>query len=274
VSSAYLKTRPPDHAPAASGADATRRDEVDALFARCRQGDLAARQALIERFLPLAHRLARRYARFPDSMDDLGQVASLALVKAVDRFSPERGVTFTTFAVPTILGELKRHFRDTGWGVHVPRSLQESSMRVERADRELAAELGRSPTVAEVARRLDMSTEDALTAMQVRRMSDPLSLDAPRAAGPEGEQSYADFLGAEDETLELVVYEATLAAGIRQLPAADRRILHMRFSEDLTQSEIAARVGVSQMQVSRILRRSIERLRELAESPPSVADAA
>jgi RNA polymerase sigma-B factor len=245
---------------------------VDTLFARCQAGDPRAREELIERFLPLAHRLARRYSRFPDSLDDLTQVASLALVKAVDRFSPARGVTFTTFAVPTILGELKRHFRDTGWGVHVPRSLQESSMRVERADAELAAELGRSASVAEVAARVGISTEEALGAMQVRRTSDPLSLDAPRAGGPEEGQSYADILGAEDEGLELIEYEATLASSIRQLPARDRRILQMRFGEDLTQSEIAARVGVSQMQVSRILRRSIERLREIADSAPSALE--
>jgi RNA polymerase sigma-B factor len=199
-------------------------------------------------------------------------VASLGLVKAVDRFDVDRGVSFTTYAVPTILGELKRHFRDTGWSVHVPRSLHERALQVQRAERVLANRLGRSPRVTDIAEELGMSIEQVLAALDAAQAHDALSLDAPQE-GREGErESLVSTVGAPDDGYELIEYGTTIEATIHQLPARDRHVLQLRFGQDMTQSQIAEQVGVSQMQVSRIIRRSLERLRELADQEPS-ADA-
>jgi RNA polymerase sigma-B factor len=244
--------------------------EVRRLFARARRGDATARAALIERFLPLARQLARRYARSSEPFDDLMQVASLGLVKAVDRFDNDRGVSFSTYAVPTILGELKRHFRDTGWSVHVPRSLHERALCVQRGERALANRLGRSPRVTDIAQELEMTVEQVLEALDAAQAHDALSLDAPQE-GREGErESLASSIGETDERYDLVECGTTIEASIHHLPARDRRVLELRFGHDMTQSQIAERIGVSQMQVSRIIRRSVERLRELADQTPSV----
>ncbi len=246
--------------------------DVQRLFARSRNGDSSARAALIERFLPLARQLARRYARSSEPFDDLLQVASLGLVKAADRFDTDRGVAFSTYAVPTILGELKRHFRDTGWSVHVPRSLHERALAVQRSERALANRLGRSPRVTDIAKDLGLSVEEVLAALEAGQAHDALSLDAPQE-GREGErESLVSTIGATDARYELIEYGTTIEATIHQLPARDRRVLQLRFGQDLTQSQIAEQVGVSQMQVSRIIRRSLARLRELADQEPS-ADA-
>jgi RNA polymerase sigma-B factor len=226
------------------------------------RGDARARDVLIERFLPLARKLARRYAGSGEPYDDLVQVASLGLVKAVERFDPTRGFAFTSFAVPTIVGELKRYFRDTAWALHVGRSAQERARKIADARREVAARQGRSPTVGELAEYLEMSEEEVLDGLQVGDAFDTVSLDAPRPGG-EAADTRLDALGGEDARLHRVDEEATVFAAAQALPERERRILYLRFSEDLTQAEIAARVGVSQMQVSRLLRRSVERLREL-----------
>ena len=236
------------------------------LFRRWRQfHDQRAREALAERFLPLARSLARRYAHSSAPLDDLVQVASYALVKAIDRFDPDRGLAFTSFAVPTILGELKRYFRDSGWAVHVPRGAQERARLVETAARVLADQTGRSPTPGELARYLDISEEDVLDGLEVAQAYAAVSLDAPRGGADDAPGSHLDFIGANDHDLALVDASVTVGAAIGQLPPRERAILHLRFVEDLTQTEIAERIGISQMQVSRLLRRTMQRLRDLTE---------
>jgi RNA polymerase sigma-B factor len=239
-----------------------------ARFVRSRAGDQRAREGLIVEFLPLARRMARRYQRSSEAFDDLLQVANLGLVNAVDRFDPDRGVAFSSFAVPTILGELRRHFRDTGWSVHVPRALHERALRVERVAGELEGRRGRSVTPQDVADELGLSLEATLEAMEAGQAYGALSIDAPIRSEDGSQDSLIDQLGDEDAGLTLVEDRATVVTSLQQLPLRDRRVLAMRFHEELTQTQIAARVGVSQMQVSRIIRRSLARLRELAEAEP------
>jgi RNA polymerase sigma-B factor len=244
--------------------DALRARETAQLFERLRSGDPSARDALIERFLPLARQLARRYQRANEPVDDLVQVASVGLVKAVDRFDAARNVAFSSFAVPTILGELKRYFRDSGWALHVPRGVQERAMQVDRTVKDLAGRLGRSPSVSEVAEHLQASVEDVLGAMEASQAYEALSLEGQRQSGEPGAETFAETVGEEDERYDLVEYEAAIAPALSSLPPRERLILHLRFVEDLTQSEIAERIGVSQMQVSRLIRRSLARLRAVA----------
>jgi RNA polymerase sigma-B factor len=265
----------PEHAPPGNGggteppkeAAAERARETRALFVRLRQhGDEAARDDLIRRFLPLARQLARRYQRVNEPLDDLIQVASIGLVKAVDRFDVDRGVAFSSYAVPTILGELKRYFRDSGWAVHVPRGVQERAMQVDRAVKELSGRLGRSPSVEEVAGHLEISQEEVLAAMEAGQAYEAVSLDAQRGSGDSESDTFADSIGVDDERFELVEYGATIAPTLRALPQRDQLVLHLRFVEDMTQSQIAERIGVSQMQVSRLIRRALARLRTVAEA--------
>jgi RNA polymerase sigma-B factor len=243
--------------------------ETAALFERFRSTrDPALREQLVEQFLPLARQLARRYQRGGEPLDDLVQVASLGLVKAVDRFDSSRGVAFSSYAVPTILGELKRYFRDSGWAVHVPRGLQERTMQIDRVAKELSGRLGRSPSVSEIAEHMDTSIEDVLAAMEASQAYEAVSLEAQRSGDPDAE-TYADSIGAEDERFELVEYGAAIAPALRALPPRDRLVLHLRFAEDMTQSQIAEEIGVSQMQVSRLIRRALARLRAVAEASES-----
>jgi RNA polymerase sigma-B factor len=227
----------------------------------------AAREELVERFLPLARQLARRYARPNEPIDDLFQVASMGLLKAIDRFDPARGNAFSTFAVPTIVGELKRYFRDTGWAVHVPRPIQERIGQVNRAVNDLSRDLGRSPSPHELADRIGSSVEEVLEALEAAKAFDAVSLDMPRggSGGDEG-SAYAETVGAPDERFEMVEYNAVIGPTMAALPERDRLILRLRFERDLTQSEIADRLGISQMHVSRIIRRSLDRLRRVAEA--------
>jgi len=237
------------------------------LFVRWQKhGDQRAREELVERFLPLARKLARRYAGPREPFEDLMQVASLGLVKAVDRFDTQRGTAFSSFAVPTILGELKRYFRDLGWSVHVPRGAQELALKVEEAQQQLTTKTGRPPSVQDLALYLEMSMEDVLEALETASAHHSTSLDAPREDGEEESGSLADAFGEEDERYELIDASVTIAAAARQLSARERRVLVLRFVEDLTQTQIADQIGVSQMQVSRILRRALSRLRELTQS--------
>jgi RNA polymerase sigma-B factor len=225
-------------------------------------GDLGARDELVERFIPLARQLASRYAYTDEPHDDLVQVACVGLVKAVDRFEPDRGSTFVNYAVPTILGELKRHFRDKGWAVHVPRAMQERALKVNQAIAELSTTLGRSPSAKEIAAHVGISIEDALQAMEAATAYDSLSLDSTPPGGDDDERrSYADTIATEEQGYELVELGQALSGTVRALPDRERTILHLRFVEDLTQAEIAERVGVSQMHVSRLLRRSLDKLR-------------
>ena len=236
------------------------------LFHRWRRyADRRARDELIERFVPLARKLARRYLRSSEPYEDLAQVASLGLVKAVERFDPTRGYAFTSFAVPTIVGELKRYFRDSGWALHVDRGGQELARKVAEAGQRISARTGRAPTVSELSQYLECSHEEVLEGLQTAEAYDAVSLDAPAGGNGDRPASRLEALGAEDLRLELVDERATIFAAARHLPERARQILYLRFNEDLTQTEIAARVGVSQMQVSRLLRRSLAHLHELTE---------
>jgi RNA polymerase sigma-B factor len=192
-------------------------------------------------------------------------VASLGLVKAIERFDPDRGFAFTSFAVPTIIGELKRYFRDSGWALHVDRAAQELARKINDAQQEITAHTGRSPTVSELAQFLELPLQDVLEGLQTAEAYDAVSLDAPMPGDEEGTVSRLDGIGVDDERLGLVDDHATILAATRHLPRREREILFLRFGEDLTQTEIAERVGVSQMQVSRLLRRSVARLRELTD---------
>jgi RNA polymerase sigma-B factor len=223
----------------------------------------ADRDAMIERHLGLARHLALRYSDSGEPLDDLFQVASLGLVNAVDRFDPERGVSFTTFAVPTILGELKRHFRDRGWAIHVPRDLKDAALRVRRALAEHTGE--RAPTAAELAQSTGLPLETVLEALEAAGAQRAHSLDAP--TGPdEGAGTLVDLLGHDDIEISRAEQRVLLGDLLTVLQPREREILRLRFSEDLTQSEIGARVGISQMQVSRVIRGALARLRDTAQS--------
>lgn len=243
------------------------RADSNQLFLRWQQqGDPRAREELVQRFLPLARKLARRYSGAHEPFDDLMQVASLGLVKAIDRFDTGRGTAFSSFAVPTILGELKRYFRDLGWSVHVPRGAQELALKVEEGRQQLMTRTGRPPSVPELAEYLELSIEDVLDALETAGAHHTASLDSPREDGEDDSGTLADAFGQVDERFELVDAKVTIAAAARHLGPRERRVLLLRFVEDLTQSQIAELIGVSQMQVSRILRRALEQLRELTQA--------
>jgi RNA polymerase sigma-B factor len=236
------------------------------LFARWQQhGDRRARDELVERYMPLARRLARRYLGAREPFEDLVQVASLGLVKAIDRFDASRGNAFTSFAVPTILGELKRYFRDLGWAVHVPRGAQERALKVEEVQRELTSRTGRSPSIQEIATYMELSIEDVLDALEAAGAHHSMSLDTPRDDGDSESSTIADMLGEEDKRFEYIDAGASIAVAAQQLSERERRILALRFIEDRTQTQIAEIEGVSQMQVSRVLRRAIATLSEAIE---------
>jgi RNA polymerase sigma-B factor len=235
------------------------------LFARYRgRDDLAARDELVERFLPLAMRLAQRYHRGAEPLDDLVQVASVGLLKAIDRFDPERGTAFSSFAVPTIAGELKRHFRDKGWALKVPRDLQELTQRVGRTTERLVHELGRTPSVAEIADTLAITPEQVLEAREAATAFAAESLDRP--TGDDADATLVgDALGADEPGYLQAEQSATLEIMMRVLTDREREVLRLRFAEDLTQSEIGHRLGLSQMHISRLLRQAVTRLRETAQ---------
>jgi RNA polymerase sigma-B factor len=231
-------------------------------------GDPAAREALVERFLPLARQLARRYQRGGEPLDDLNQVASLGLLKAIDRFDPARETAFSSFAVPTILGELKRHFRDKGWSVRVPRDLQELTVKVDRVGEQIGRDLGRAPTPTEIAESIGVTAEQVLEAREASAAYRAVSLDRPRDEEDDDSSGIADAVGIEDPGFSVAEDAATVERLMRVLTDREREVLRLRFEEDLTQSEIGARVGVSQMHVSRLIRQSVARLREAAEEAP------
>jgi RNA polymerase sigma-B factor len=237
-------------------------DEIRELLSRWHEdGDRAARAELAERMLPLARSLARRYAGKGEPLDDLEQVASLGLLKAIDRFDVSRDVRFATFAVPTIAGELKRHFRDRGWMLRVPRDIQELSARVVRSREVLTRELGRSPTVPEVADALGTGVEQVLDALRAADAYRMMSLDEPLAEGA----GALDAIGGDDEGYELAEHRVLLRRGLDRLGEREREIVRLRYYEGLTQREIARAVGVSQMHVSRLIRRSIDAMRDTIE---------
>jgi RNA polymerase sigma-B factor len=229
-----------------------------------RAGDLAAREELVKRCLPLARELARRYTHTDEPFDDLLQVASLGLIKAIDRFDPDRGTKFPSYAAPTILGELKRHFRDKGWALHVSRDLQERALAVGREAEALSKQLGRSPKPREVARAIGCSVEEVLEAQQAASSYEAASLDAPVARDDGEAASLVDLLGGEDSAYELVADRDAIASSWKALPEMERSVLELRFMHNLNQREIGERIGYSQMHVSRLLRRALSRLETAA----------
>jgi RNA polymerase sigma-B factor len=219
------------------------------------------RDALVEGHLPLVEYLARRFAGRGEPLDDLVQVATIGLIKAIDRFDPERGVEFSTYATPTIAGEVKRHFRDKGWAVRVPRRLQELKLALTRASSDLTQKLGRAPTVAELAQYLELSEEDVLEGLESAHAYSTVSLDAPDSDEDDG-PAVADSLGMVDDALEGVEYRESLKPLLEALPPREKRILVLRFFGGMTQSQIASELGISQMHVSRLLARTLAQLRE------------
>ncbi len=232
------------------------RNDVDALLrAYHRKGDLAARdQALLE-LMPLVRALANRYAGRGEPLEDLVQVGSLGLIKAVDRFDVDRGVEFSSYAVPTIVGEIRRHFRDKAWAMHVPRRLKELSVRLSRVLDELTNELGRSPTIPELAQATGAEEEEVIDALDSAHAYSTRSLNATFEEG--GDDTLAEKLGVVDTGFEEIEEGSLISAGLDALDERERRIVELRFFDELTQSQIAAEVGISQMHVSRLLRRAL-----------------
>ena len=239
---------------------------VAELFARHRaESDPAIVEELVVRYEPLVRSVARRYHARGEPLDDLVQVANVGLLKAIQRFDPDRGFAFTSFATPTMLGELKRYFRDSGWAVHVPRGVKERALELATATDKLSARLGRSPSIAELATELGATQEETLDALEAYhgRHTTPLERGSDDDEDG-GSPSPAATIGVEDAGLERAEYRTVIARGVDALSDADRRLLHLRFEEDLTQSEIAKRIGTSQMQVSRLLRAAIEKIRRVS----------
>jgi RNA polymerase sigma-B factor len=221
--------------------------------------DRSTSDELVTSLLPLAKRLAARYRHAGESQEDLEQVACLGLVKAIDRYDPSAG-PLVRYAVPTILGELRRHFRDKGWGVHVPRSVQENLLTVNKASERLATTLGRTPRARDIAKFTGMPLEDVIEALDAGASYTPAALDAPRHGDEPEARSLGDALGSDDPNYELVELGQSIGPAFRELPDRERAIVQLRFFEDLTQAEIAERIGISQMHVSRLLRRALDTL--------------
>lgn len=237
-------------------------DELLQRFVETRDKDL--REELAVRNLKLASDLARRYANRGERLEDLEGVAQLGLLKALDGFDTDRGTSFRAYAEPTILGELRRHFRDKRWAMRVPRDLKEAIPRIRKAVDELSTELGREPEIAEVAEHTSMEEGEVLEAMEAATTSRPASLDAPVVADSEGDAApMAEHVGTLDQNIDHTEWGVMLEERLEELDDREREVLHLRFVQDLTQTEIGERIGVSQMQVSRILRAALERLREL-----------
>ncbi len=226
-------------------------------------GDTSARERLITMYMPLVRSLARRYASRGEHFDDLVQVGAIGLIKAIDRFDLSRGVELTTYATPNIVGEIKRYFRDKGWSVRVPRGLQELNIRVNKVIDELTPKLQRSPTIDEIAEAANATPEEVLEALESSQAYNSISLQAsPNSDPSDDESSLVDYLGGDEDAYDTMEDRTMLAPGFAKLDGRERYILHLRFFEGLTQSQIASRVGISQMHVSRLIRRSLEKLRE------------
>jgi RNA polymerase sigma-B factor len=245
-------------------ADRARTKELFGELAKTAEDDPSHRQVrdqLVEMHLPLVEYLARRFRNRGEPLDDLVQVATIGLIKSIDRFDLDRGVEFSTYATPTIVGEIKRHFRDKGWAIRVPRRLQEMKLSLTKATAELSQRNGRAPTVAELATHLELSEDDVLEGLESANAYAAVSLDAPDIADDDS-TAVSDTLGAMDDALEGVVYRESLKPLLERLPAREKNILMLRFFGNLTQSQIAADLGISQMHVSRLLARTLAQLRE------------
>jgi RNA polymerase sigma-B factor len=238
------------------------------------EGDLAAREQLIEQYMSLVRSLARRYSYRGEQLEDLVQIGAIGLIKAIDRFDLSRGVELTTYATPNIIGEIKRHFRDKGWSVRVPRGLQELNVQLSRLIEQLTVQLGRSPTIAELAKAAGVDEEDVLEALESGRAYSSLSLSSGSGPDDNGEVDPLEAIGSEEHQYSVSEDRAMLAPGFRILDERERKILHLRFFNGLTQSQIAAQIGISQMHVSRLIRRSLEKIREEIAVEESTAEPA
>ena len=237
------------------------RDEDRDLLRRYHEeGDVAARERLVRRHLPLVQSLARRYANRGESLEDIEQVGAIGLLKAIDRFDIERNVSLATYATPNVVGEIKRHFRDKGWAIRVPRALQELNAKLSTTIDGLTAKLGHSPSIAEIAHELEASPEEVLEALDVGSAYSTLSLSVPTGAEDDGDP--LESIGGEDENFERTEERASLAPALAHLPSREREILRMRFEEELPQTQIAERVGLSQMHVSRLIRKALATMRD------------
>ena len=245
--------------------DRARAEDRELLRRYHEMGDADARERLVARHMPLVRSLARRYAGRGEPLDDIEQVGAIGLIKAIDRFELEREVSLATYATPNVVGEIKRHFRDKGWSIRVPRALQELNARMSQTIDRLTSTLGRSPSVAEIAEALGTTPEEVLEALDVGSAYNTLSLSAGPGGGEDGEADPLDSIGEEDEGFERSEDRADLAPALSSLDPRDREILRMRFEEGLPQTQIAERVGLSQMHVSRLIRKSLAAMRnELA----------
>ena len=246
------------------------KDEVRSLFHKYHEATeederISLRERLVEQHIGLVEFLARRFRNRGEPLEDLVQVGTIGLLKAIERFDLEREVEFSTYATPTIVGELKRHFRDKGWAVRVPRRLQELHLELTKVVGHLGQDLGRSPTVAEIAEATGATEETVLEGLEIAQAYNFTSLDAPIDTDEGGSTSFADQLGEDDEHLENLEYRASLAPEMAKLPERERRILYLRFFKGLTQSEIADKLEISQMHVSRLLNRTLTTLRQALE---------
>jgi RNA polymerase sigma-B factor len=236
--------------------------------------DVAAREELITRYLPLVKSLARRFSSRGQPVEDLIQVGSIGLIKAVDRFDLERGVELSTYATPTIMGEIKRYFRDKGWAVKVPRALQDLNVRLNRVIEQLTVELQRSPTIAELAAATEVSEEEVVEALESGRAYSSVSLFSGGTGDDDQSLELLDYLGSEEEAYEIFEQRRVLAPAMVRLDPRERLILHLRFFEGMTQTQVAARIGISQMHVSRLIRKSIDNLRQYMAEDEALAEAA
>ncbi|HET9115029.1 MAG TPA: SigB/SigF/SigG family RNA polymerase sigma factor [Gaiellaceae bacterium] len=249
----------------------TRIDDKILLRRYHEHGDLQAREQLIEQYMSLVRSLARRYSYRGEQLEDLVQIGAIGLIKAIDRFDLERGVELTTYATPNIIGEIKRHFRDKGWSVRVPRGLQELNVQLSRLVEQLTVQLGRSPTIPELAKAAGVEEEEVLEALESGRAYTSLSLSVGGGGGDDDDLDPLESLGTEEHQYEVSEDRAVLAPGFKVLDERERKILQLRFFEGLTQSQIAQQVGISQMHVSRLIRRSLEKIREtIAEDEESL----
>jgi RNA polymerase sigma-B factor len=240
----------------------TRVDDKILLRRYHEDGDLQAREQLIEQYMSLVRSLARRYSYRGEQLEDLVQIGAIGLIKAIDRFDLERGVELTTYATPNIIGEIKRHFRDKGWSVRVPRGLQELNVQLSRLVEQLTVQLSRSPTIPELAKAAGVEEEEVLEALESGRAYTSLSLSVGGGGGDDDDLDPLESLGTEEHQYEVSEDRAVLAPGFKVLDERERKILQLRFFEGLTQSQIAQQVGISQMHVSRLIRRSLEKIRE------------
>jgi RNA polymerase sigma-B factor len=250
----------------------TRIDDKVLLRRYHEDGDLQAREQLIEQYMSLVRSLARRYSYRGEQLEDLVQIGAIGLIKAIDRFDLDRGVELTTYATPNIIGEIKRHFRDKGWSVRVPRGLQELNVQLSRLVEQLTVQLSRSPTIPELAKAAGVEEEEVLEALESGRAYTSLSLSVGGGGGDDDDLDPLESLGTEEHQYEVSEDRAVLAPGFKALDERERKILQLRFFEGLTQSQIAQQVGISQMHVSRLIRRSLEKIREtIAEDEESLA---